>query len=147
MNDIDSSQRLRENIRILVRKLGLLEKGEAICSGLTLTQCHVIVEIGRKTHMSVNELAELLDLDKSTVSRVVEQLVNNNLLLRETHTKDRRFVTLDLTPDGKELFQSTEQRMEGYYAGVLDCLPESKRQQVIESLELLSDALQENAVK
>jgi DNA-binding MarR family transcriptional regulator len=91
--------------------------------------------------MSVNELAELLDLDKSTVSRVVDQLVNSNLLLREAHAKDRRYVTLELTTEGKELFQSTEQRMEGYYAGVLDCLPEIKRQQVIESLELLSDAL------
>lgn len=136
-----SSQRLRENIRILVRKLGLLEKDEAVCSGLSLTQCHVIVEVGRKKHMSVNELAELLNLDKSTVSRVVDQLVKNDFLLRRAHTEDRRYIMLELTLQGEELFQQTEERMEAYYDGVLDCLPEIKRQQVIESLELLGEAL------
>lgn len=144
MDTINSSQRLRENIRILVRKLGLLEKGEAVCSGLTLTQCHVIVEIGRNANLSVNELAQLLTLDKSTVSRVVEQLVNNKLLLRKSHPEDRRYVTLELTVQGKALFESTELRMAEYYQGVLASLPAEKRQQVIESLELLSTALRGN---
>ncbi|MCE5284474.1 MAG: MarR family transcriptional regulator [Pelosinus sp.] len=141
MSDTNSSQRLRENIRMLVRKLGLLDKDEAVCSGLTLTQSHVLVEVGRKTDMSVNDLAELLNLDKSTVSRVVEQLVKNNLLLRKAHECDRRFVTLELTDQGSQLYKSTEARMKEYYAGVLECLPAETQQQVIESLELLVKAV------
>jgi DNA-binding MarR family transcriptional regulator len=141
MDETHYSQRLRETIRILVRKLGLLEKDKAVCSGLTLTQSHVLVEVGRRTDMSLNDLAELMNLDKSTVSRVVEQLVKSKLLFRQAHPEDRRYVTLELTVQGKELFESTEERMKGYYDGVLEYLPADKHQQVIESLELLAQAV------
>jgi DNA-binding MarR family transcriptional regulator len=126
-----------------VRKLGLLEKDQSMCCGLTLTQSHALVEIGRQKHMSVNELAQLLDLDKSTVSKVVEQLVKKSLLLRKTQAADRRFVALELTDHGKELFESTESSMERYYSGILAALPAVKQQQVIESLELLSAACED----
>lgn len=141
MNFIDASQRLRETTRLLIRKLGILERSEAVCCGITLTQCHAIIEIGRRKQISVNEVAESLNLDKSTVSRTVEQLVNHDILVRQPDLEDRRYVTLQLTAKGEELFRSIEQRMEAYFADILSCIPEEKREQVIESLHLFSEAL------
>lgn len=43
----EGSKDLRELIRILVRDLGILEKSDGSCCGVTITQCHAIVEIGR----------------------------------------------------------------------------------------------------
>lgn len=141
MNFVDSSQRLRETTRLLIRKLGVLERSEAICCGITLTQCHVIVETGRKKQISVNELSELLNLDKSTVSRTVEQLVTQDIILREPDPNDRRYVILQLTSKGDRLFIEIEERMEAYFAEMLALIPEEKREQVIESLQLFSEAL------
>lgn len=143
MNFVDSSQRLREMTRLLIRKLGFLESGGAICCGITLTQCHTIIETGRKQQISVNELAELLNLDKSTVSRTVDQLVNNGIMLREADQEDRRFVKLKLTGKGEELFKNIEQRMEVYFSEILNAVPEGKREQVIESLQIFVDALRD----
>jgi hypothetical protein len=42
-----ASKYLRELIRVLVRNLGILEKSDASCCGVTISQCHAIVEIGR----------------------------------------------------------------------------------------------------
>jgi len=141
MNAINSSQRLRETTRLLIRKLGVLERSEALCCGITLTQCHAIVETGRKGKISVNELAELLNLDKSTISRTVEQLVNNDIIVREAYESDRRYVTLQLTNKGGELFADIEERMEAYFSEILELIPEEKQEQVIESLQLFSTAL------
>jgi len=141
MNLIHPSQRLRETTRLLIRKLGVLERSEAVCCGITLTQCHAIVETGRKEQISVNELSELLNLDKSTVSRTVEQLVNNNLMVREPDRNDRRYVTLQLTSKGGELFRDIEKRMEVYFTEILAFIPEEKHEQVIESLQIFSEAL------
>jgi DNA-binding MarR family transcriptional regulator len=143
MNFVDSSQRLREMTRLLIRKLGFLERGGAICCGITLTQCHAIIETGRKQQISVNELAELLNLDKSTVSRTVDQLVNNGIMLREADQEDRRFVKLKLTGKGEELFKNIEQRMEVYFSEILNAVPEGKHEQVIESLQIFVDALKD----
>jgi len=142
MSLIQSSQRLREGTRMLLRKLGIFERDEAVCCGVTYAQCHALVEVGRKGTLSLNELAELLNLDKSTVSKTVDQLVKNGIMLREPGQKDRRYVTLTLTTEGYELFQSIEKRMEAYFTKILDSIPDNKREQVIESIQILSDAIQ-----
>ena len=141
MKFLDPSQRLRETTRLLIRKLGVLERSEAICCGITLTQCHAIVEAGRKKQISVNELAELLNLDKSTVSRTVEQLVTHDMIVREPDPNDRRYVTLQLTSKGEQLFGDIEKRMQAYFTEILELIPEEKREQVIDSLQIFSKAL------
>ncbi len=142
MKHTQSSQRLRESTRLLLRKLGIFERDEALCCGVTYAQCHAVVEVGRKETLSLNELAELLNLDKSTVSKTVDQLVKNGIMLREPGQKDRRYVTLTLTTEGDELFQSIEKRMEAYFTKILDSIPDNKREQVIEGIQILSDAIQ-----
>lgn len=135
---------LRELLRILIRNLGILEKGEASCCGTTLSQCHAIVEIGRSKQISLNELSDLLGLDKSTMSRTINNLVEDNLVIRETHSEDRRYITIILTNEGEEVHLSIESSMDIYYNQILESIPESKRNQVIESLKLLTDAVKKN---
>jgi len=106
--DDRGSNYLRELIRILVRDLGILEKGDSTCCGVTISQCHAIVEIGRAQEMSLNKLAEILTLDKSTMSRTINNLVENDLVIRELHPEDRRYITIKLTGKKKETVKETE---------------------------------------
>ncbi len=138
------SHYLRELIRVLVRNLGILEKSEATCCGTTVSQCHAIVEIGRSTDISLNELAELLSLDKSTMSRTINNLVESNLVVRELHPEDRRYVTIKLTDEGMKVFENIESSMEQYYQSIFSSIPEDKREQVLESLQLIIDAAKKN---
>jgi len=132
---------LRELIRLLVRHLGLLEKSEASCCGISLAQCHAIIEIGRACEISLNELAEILGLDNSTMSRTVNNLVEKDYVLRETDANDRRYVKIKLTEKGHKLYSSIESSMNNYYKDIMDSIPEEKRSQVIESLRLLDNAI------
>lgn len=138
------SHNFRELIRILVRNLGILEKSESSCCGATLSQCHAIVEIGRAGEISLNELAELLNLDKSTMSRTVNNLVDQGFVVRDIHSEDRRYVKIKLTEEGGKVFRTTEASMELYYKSILASIPEDKRNQVIESLQLLVEAVKKN---
>lgn len=135
---------LREAVRRLERKLGLLDDLQASCCGVTLAQCHAVVEIGRAKRLSLNELSEVLGLDKSTMSRTINNLVNNGLALRETDPNDRRYLTIRLTEKGMESFQEIENGMNKFFTRVYHSIPEAKRDQVIESLDLLINALVEN---
>lgn len=140
----EGSDYLRELIRILVRNLGILEKSDSSCSGVTITQCHAIVEIGRAGGISLNELAEILTLDKSTMSRTVNNLVDSQLAVREMHPEDRRYVTIALTEKGEHIFKDVEKSMEQYYNSIFFLIPEDKRGQVLESLKLLIEAVNNN---
>jgi len=140
MNNVNSND-LRELIRILVRNLGLLEKDQAGCCGVTLAQCHAIVEIGRSKEINLNNLAELLNLDKSTMSRTIENLVNQNLVLREIHTENRRYIKIKLTEKGVEIFRGIEANMDDYYNNIISLIPADKKNQVLDSLQILVDTL------
>lgn len=142
--DNNQSHYLRELIRVLVRNLGVLEKDEATCSGVTMSQCHAIVEIGRAEEISLNELAKILELDKSTMSRTINNLVESGLVARELHAEDRRYVTIKLTDKGTVVYRSTEGSMEKYYRDIFLDIPENKREQVLDSLKLLTDAIKQN---
>jgi DNA-binding MarR family transcriptional regulator len=135
---------LRELIRVLVRNLGILEKGDASCCGVTIAQCHAIVEIGRAKKIALIDLADLLGLDKSTMSRTINNLVESGLVLRDLDTENRRYVTIQLTDNGMDVFKNTEESMGQYYTSIFSSIPEDKRGQVLESLQLLTNAVKDN---
>lgn len=143
MNNKESHY-LRELIRVLVRNLGILEKSEATCCGTTVSQCHAIVEIGRANEISLNELAELLTLDKSTMSRTINNIVESGLAIRELHPEDRRYVAIKLTDEGIKVFKNIENSMEQYYTNIFSMIPEEKREQVLESLQLIIGSAKQN---
>lgn len=143
--DIDKSQKLRQDLVNLVRSLSLLEKSEASCCGITLAQCHAIVEIGRAGEIYLNKLADLLKLDKSTMSRTVDNLVNQGYVTREIDPENRKYIKIRLTDKGYDTFNSTEESMKIYYRNVLNSIAEEKRDLVSEGLELLLDAIKDNA--
>jgi DNA-binding MarR family transcriptional regulator len=144
MSNPNQSQLLRENLRIMVRKLGILDREEASCCGITLSQSYTIVEIGRAGTMSVNMLTEHLGVDKSTVSKSVDKLVTNGILVRDTDLEDRRSVILSLSNKGQAVFEEMEKRAAAYFEEVIASLPSDKCEQIIESLQDLVKALKGN---
>jgi DNA-binding MarR family transcriptional regulator len=135
---------LREAIRLLERKLGLLDELESSCCGVTFAQCHALVEIGRAGSISLNDLADLLLLDKSTMSRTINNLVAGELVTREADLQDRRYLTIRLTEKGMASFRAIEEGMEAYFTKVYQSIAEDRREQVIDSLKILMRALDEN---
>ncbi len=137
-----TARQLRELLRILERKLGIVNDSTQSCCGVTLAQCHTLVEIGRLKRVSLNQLASRLDLDKSTTSRTVDNLVRRGLVLRQTAADNRRSVVIKLTAGGTALFTDIETNMGRYFEQILASIPASKHQNVLESLKLLLDAIE-----
>lgn len=129
---------------ILEQRLGLLEKEGLSCCGVSFAQCYAIVQIGRRGKMSLNNLAQVLSLDNSTMSRTVNNLVNKQLAVREIDPEDRRFVTIRLTESGQGLYQQIETGMNNYFQKISELVPEEKRHQVLESVQILLSAMDKN---
>jgi DNA-binding MarR family transcriptional regulator len=102
------------------------------------------VEIGRAGSISLNNLAEILTLDKSTMSRTINNIVTHDLATREIDPQDRRYVMIQLTASGRKAFQTIEESMDVFFTNVFNSIPETKREQVVESLTILLEALVAN---
>jgi DNA-binding MarR family transcriptional regulator len=141
MDYINESNQLRELIRQLEKKLSVLQEKQLSCCEESMTQCHALVEIGRAKSISLNELADKLNLESSTVSRTVNKLVTNELVKRDLDPDDRRYVTISLTESGNKNYINIETNMDFYFKNIYTLIPESKRNQVVESLKILIDAI------
>ncbi|WP_245692703.1 MarR family winged helix-turn-helix transcriptional regulator [Sporomusa acidovorans] len=124
-----------------MKKLGLLQKADAACCGITVAQCHTLVEIGRTNGLSLNELSEALTLDKSTMSRTVDNLVKTGLVERQSDNEDRRYTKITLTAEGTEMVKAINSGMEEYFERVLRSIPKEKCEAVIEILPYLLTAV------
>lgn len=132
---------LREVLQEFEKNTGKIEKNVIQCCGLTFTQCNAIMEIGKAGCISLKNLADLLEVDNSTMSQTISNLVKINMVERETDKNDRRYVTIVLTDQGIEAFRKLENGMNAYYAYINSSIPEEKKGQVIESLRILNSLL------
>jgi len=137
-----------ERVRFLRKKLRQLERrnwnsfvSEKGCCGLTLPQCHALLEIGDRGEVSLADLADALGLDTSTLSRTIQGLVAIGLVDRTADERDRRFVAILLTGQGRKVYNAIEKLYNGYFGKVLDYIPSKKRSAVLESIAILADAV------
>lgn len=132
---------LRNLMRAFDKNIGALEKTQLMCCGATIGQCHAIMEIGLAGEISLIDLANVLNLDKSTMSRTVNNLVADHWVDRVIDPNNRRYVKLMLSNKGQVLNEQISAVLNAYFGKIMNDIPENKREQVTESLELLIYAL------
>ncbi|MEW6080302.1 MAG: MarR family transcriptional regulator [Bacillota bacterium] len=132
---------LREHLRCIERHTVGWSRSDCQCCGLTLAQCHVLLEVGKSGTVSLGDLAARLGLDPSTLSRTVQSMVRAGLLRRTTNRADRRCVSISLTPRGRALLEQVDSGRNAYYTRVFGFIPREKHSQVMEAVVLLSEAM------
>lgn len=78
-----------------------LAKKDAEKGGITLVQLKALYKLSAHPSISLAELAENLKLTNSTVSGLVDRLVQSGLVERKTSAGDRRAVEISLTEKGE----------------------------------------------
>jgi len=133
-SDNQSIKKFRGLLRRFEREL-FMQNNDSCCNGVTLAQCHTLLEIENKGKESLTELSKTLGLDKSTISRTVDGLVNVGLLDRSIPAENRRMATIQLTDAGKNICQAINDTNDKYFEDTLSVLTESERDQLTRLLE------------
>ena len=130
-------QQFREILRIFDQEL-FLQNNAACCNGISLAQCHTLLEIEKNSEISVSDLAKNLSLDKSTVSRTVDGLVNINMVNRIIPKENRRLTQINLTSSGKQVCSTINYSSDTYVQEVLVDFTEEEREVFLNLFRKLS---------
>jgi DNA-binding MarR family transcriptional regulator len=126
----------------LVRRLQLLERQElASCCGVPLSRSVVLRVLDRRGDQRMSALAEELGVAQSTATRLVEPLVADGLVERRRARDDGRAVEVALTAEGHRRAKTVLTGSRRCCEGILERIPADRRQQVIDSLELVVRAV------
>ncbi|RKY15092.1 MAG: MarR family transcriptional regulator [Planctomycetota bacterium] len=131
---------LRDSSRRLVRVLGVMH-GRVDGLDCTPAQCHALIELSLHGRLTSGELAERLEVDKSTASRTLRPLVEGGLLETSADPGDQRTRPVSLTAAGRERVERIHAVADGQVAAALDLLTEAERATVLAGVSLYERAL------
>jgi DNA-binding MarR family transcriptional regulator len=110
------------------------DQGSDLISPPRLSALAAIVRAGP---LSLTALAAAEQVRAPTMSRVVEELVQEGLVIRETPPTDRRSVRISATEAGKSLLERAGKQRVGALTRRLETLAESEKRALLRAVELL----------
>ena len=119
------------------------EKENRIVSGfgVSIVEAKSLRKMNDFESLTVNQLAHELHLTSSRITRIIDNLVEKELVSREIDAQDRRVYNLSLTEKGKKLTGELIESYKKVHSEILQNIPEEHHKKMIEALELLSIAV------
>lgn len=111
-----------------------------LAEDVTLPQYRVLVELAARGPQRLADLATILQVDRSTATRMCDRLVGKRLVRRRRTSTDRRSVRVSLTSPGRELVKEVTRRRRSEIMRILQRLGAGDRRQVLRALRTFADA-------
>lgn len=132
-------EKIRFNSREMVREFGLLNAN--LTSGFIPAIAHALIELDIHGALNLFELAALLNLDKSTVTRHVQKMKSMGLVIINVGKTDQRYRSVMLSPKGKEAVQGVHEAASLQVQDALLHLAQPEKDVIARGIEMYSKAL------
>jgi DNA-binding MarR family transcriptional regulator len=129
-------------VQKLVRIFQLFERDQIKVHGFTSSQCYAMLEILKFGSLTMNELSEKMNLDSSTMTRVIDKLVRDEFIHRDKDASDRRIVVVSLTDKGSKAAKELNSSVNEYYKKIIKNIPEGEVLDIVGSVAKLLKAFE-----
>lgn len=137
------AEKLDRLTKDLLRKFQMRDRNEISCCGVSVSQCYTLDTLGEHGEMSMVQLARKMFLDKSTMTRVIDGLIERELVVRRFDEGDRRVIYITLTAAGRKLLEGIRAQQMISLRLILERIPAPARQKLLDGLEIFSHAVQD----
>lgn len=125
----------------LSRAVRCCQQEAVFCENVTFTQFFILDQVSMKGKLRQGELHEILSVEKSTTTRLVQPLVKQGLLIREKSNRDSRAVNLRLTEKGESVLDDVWDCLSRFVEGIRSGIPEEIRSRVYDSVRMFLNAM------
>ena len=125
----------------LIKKYQFRDRNRITCCGISVSQCYTLETLHTHGALTMQELADKMYLSVSTMTRVVDQLVKKQFVVRQQAMDDGRVRLITLTESGEEKFQEAWSNIFESEKVILDRFPPDQREMLITFLKQLNRAV------
>jgi MarR family transcriptional regulator, transcriptional regulator for hemolysin len=125
------------------RMLGTYADHKASQFGTTRAQWVVLARLDRFEGLKQSELAEMLDLQPITLTRLLDRLCSNGLIERRSDPNDRRAKRLFLTPTARPLLERLGELGEELMATALAGVERESVERIVAQLAIVKENLRQ----
>lgn len=143
---VAAARELQASIQAFVRSFGLLVTKQTPCGQpVTPSIAHALMALLDREEAGVvtyqHELAELLGLDRSSITRLCSKLEADGRLQQKAAPDDGRTRMLRLTPNGQRMAGNIRSASLERFTRIVDAIPTAKRQPLLEAVRVLNAAV------
>jgi len=131
------------NIMDVARMLRTYADQRARQFGISRAQWAVLVRLDRSEGLKQSELAEILDLQPISLTRLLDRLAKNGLIERRADPNDRRANRLYLLPAARPLLEQLGRLGADMMETVLDGLDTKSNERLLHHLHTMRDNLRD----
>lgn len=131
----DHAGRSLNVIRSVVRALNLNTRAIEQRSGISLAQLFVLEKLHQQSSSSLTDLAERTATHQSSVSVVVQRLVDRGFVSRTRSASDRRFVEIAITDAGRQVLSNAPETVQAKLLNGLGQFRDGERERLAALLE------------
>jgi DNA-binding MarR family transcriptional regulator len=124
----------RALLAIAVRSLS------AAGEGMTLVQYRALVVLTCRGDQRLADLADVLGVNSSTVTRLAERLVRKGLVRRVSDADDRRATRIAITSAGQNVVEAVTAQRRSEISRIVRKMPPASRAAAVEALETFTSA-------
>lgn len=106
--------------------------------GLSIPAWRVIATLGQYEHRTARDIAAHGVMHKSTISRAVAALEQRGLVARRPNPADRREELLELTPEGREIYEALAPEALAFEERFVSVLTEEEQRVLASLIDRLS---------
>ena len=110
---------------------------------LSKHEMKIIDILGQKNHCTMSEIADFVTLAVSTLTGIIDSMVEKNFVSRERSEHDRRMVVVKLLPDGFKIFEAHRQVQKNISYGILTALEEEEQEQMLKLFEKITKKIEQ----
>lgn len=141
MPELPINREIAVNIMDVARMLRTYADQRARQFGISRAQWVVLIRLERQEGLKQSELAEILDLQPISLTRLLDRLADNGLIERRADPNDRRANRLYLMPAARPLIEQLAALGSGMMDDVLAGLDGKTNERLLGDLHLMKDNL------
>lgn len=110
--------------------------------GCTKNQVKAIMILGRANGITPTVLGKCMDMEKGSITTLIDSMANMNLVYREDDPKDKRKTIIKLSEEGKKYYIKQEEKFNGRIQELFRTLSKEEINKFNESLKTIVEILE-----
>jgi MarR family transcriptional regulator, transcriptional regulator for hemolysin len=133
--------------RRLQRNLECCDRALVGCCGLTVAQSYAMLALQELGTVTMNEFAAEMRLHGTTMTRMVDALIDKGMVERRPDPEDRRIVRVALSPAGQEMAGKLQEAKRQLLSAELADFSASEQGMILKALERMAEVLEKLSVQ
>lgn len=119
------------------------EIGEAIPNHLTIDQYQIMCVLHQRGQCTSTDLAAVFKVVKSSITAIINRLVDHGYVERTPAEEDRRVIELSLTQEGQKVYEQVDKQVQDIVSSYLTHFNETEVETFIGTYEKLARLMTE----